>query len=167
MLAMPLNPYESPQSPAHGKRLREAVCCPALISMIVVPLAAIAGGSIFLASMYGMAELAFHSSAFQVSLAAGIAAIYGVQMAADGYIHQQQRAWGAPIIGMLLASPIAVGVAICLAFVTYGMSTKRVPGAELVAALNLSFFFLTLSMGSWLAVCRTPRVVVLGNQSSN
>jgi hypothetical protein len=167
MLAMPANPLESPQSRADGNRSREAVRCPELVSAIVVPLAAIAGGSMFLATMYGMAALALHSIAFQVSLAVGIAAVYSVQMAADAHIQRQQPAWGAPIIGMLLASPIALVLAICLAFVAYGMGTKNVPGAGLVALLNLGSTSLTLSLGSWMAICRTPRFVVLGKQISN
>jgi hypothetical protein len=159
---MPVNPYESPKGLDYGDRLREVTPCSAMISVMVVTLAAGAGGSLFIAMLYGMAALELHSISFQVSLAAGMAAIYGVQMAADATIQQRRPAWGAPIIGMVLASPVALGVAICLAFVAYGMGTKRVPGSEIVAFLNLSFFSLMLSLGSWLAICRTPRVVVLG-----
>jgi hypothetical protein len=160
--AMSINPYESPRGLPTTKHRKKVVPVPIPVpdslSIIVVAIAAIAGGTFFIAVVEGLHLLAFHDVAFQTGVAAGIAATFSVLTAADGRIQRQEPAWGSALIGMLLASPFALAFAVVLALQAYGLATKRVPGAALVSFLCYASFFLTLSVGGWLAICRTRSV---------
>lgn len=159
---MPVNPYESPRTVSHDKRPREAVSVRASASVIVVALAGIVGGSLFIAIL-----LTAQSNWFQAALPSGIAATLMVLLAADWYIQRQRPALGSAVIGFLLASPLALVVAFAFGLVAYGMATKNVPGAAIVASLSYGSFFLTISLGGWIAICRARRTAIPENQISN
>lgn len=156
-----INPYESPRGLESSDHWQEPVTDArpvlAYVSIITFPIAGILGAALFLAIMQALVPL---PGAFQVALSISIAAVFGVLIVADGYLQGARPAFFSAIIGMLLASPFAYGSAFLIGLQAYDMSSRRDPGAGVVALLCYFSFFLTLSLGGWLAVCRTRNIAL-------
>jgi hypothetical protein len=161
---MSINPYESPRlfpdepPPAIPKIRRAPKPVPVsdTASIIVVSLAGIVGGTLFLGLME-LSNSSFGSDSFQVSLIASVAATFSVLVYADWRIQQRRLdflAWIAAAIGMLLASPVAYALAFGMGLVTYDLGAKNVPGAAVMGVLTFETFFFVLSVGGWWAICR-------------
>jgi hypothetical protein len=157
--AMQINPYESPREISNPNRAQPAVPVHELVSLIVVPLAGIVGGALFIALMEAT-NSSLGSTGFQVALTCGCAATLSVLMAGDWFTRRQRPALVSAVFGMLLASPIAYVIAFALGLISYNLSTKNHPGAWLIGPLAFVSFFLTLSVGGWWAICRTRSMAV-------
>lgn len=161
---MSINPYESPRLfpeetlPPGSKIKRSPKPVPVsdLASIVVVTLAGIVGGTLFIGLME-FSNSGMGSEGFQVALAASVVATFSVLVYADWRIQLRRLDllhWVAAVIGMLLASPVAYAVAFGMGLVTYDLGVKNVPGAALMGVLTFETFFFILSIGGWWAICR-------------
>lgn len=152
---MPTKPNKSHRVMANDKRWGDAVPVPEPlvdISSIVIIVAGLAGGAIFLATLQVMFWLMAQSVSFQVAIPAGVGATLSILLAADWFIEEQRSAWMSAVIGMLLAAPFALVLAVGLGMQTYYMGAKNIPGAAVMGVLTYVSFFLTLSLGGWVAI---------------
>jgi hypothetical protein len=138
---------------------------PAVLSLLVAPLAALLGDLLFWATGYGLQSLGLHPETMLVELSLGIVAAFGVQVAADGYIYEQKPAWRSAIVGYLLAWPLAFGLGAYLFLRTYDLYTQGLPGVQLTGQMTYAAFYLTLSLGGWVAILRTRSVAVAGSKN--
>jgi hypothetical protein len=166
---MPVNPYESPRAVEDNRIPQQGapVLANAMISPIFVATAGIVGALLFDAVVKVLFSLEARDYSFHIAGCFGSAASFSVLMTADWCLHRKRPAWGWAVIGMLLAWPLALVIAVCLGFVAYGLATKGLFGSELVYTLCYASFFLTLSLGGWVAICRTQSNAISRNQISN
>jgi hypothetical protein len=155
MAAPPINPYESPRPVGETEnRVSVTANSPALVATAVVFIAGVTGGISFVAMRYAS------GGNYNVAVVIAIVLNFFVLNTAEGFIYQRRPSFASAVIGMLLASPIAYGIAFWIGLQWYDMYVQRIPGAFLVGWLAYVTFFLILSLGGWLAICRTHRVIL-------
>ena len=154
---MSINPYEAPRTASDNRGPRAAVPVATSFSVLVVAAAGIAGGSLFLAALLCVSSLNAHTLAMPVAITCGIAASLLLLLTADCYIQRQIPAFWSAAIGILLASPVALFFSVTIAFYSYGMATKNVPGAWHVQLLAFCSFFLIISLGGWVGISLSRR----------
>jgi hypothetical protein len=152
---MQINPYESPRGTEHQNHSQEkAKFDPALVSVFVVPIAGIVGGSVFIAIMEVMRS-GMYSDGFFAGIFFGAVTAFIVLCGGDRCLHPHPPPYVSAVIGMLLSSPIAYIIAFGFGLMAYDLATQNRPGAWLMGLLIYFSFFSTLSLGGWLAIVRT------------
>lgn len=155
---MSINPYESPRTVPDVQRKGPA-SVPMGASVFAVVGAGLLGGSLFLASMQGLLRLGAHSIALGTAISVGSIASLLVLVAVDwNYQRQRPPIWSA-LTGMFLALPIALPLAVFLGLAAYDRGAERLPGGLFIALACYYSFFLTLSLGGWIAIRWARRVL--------
>jgi hypothetical protein len=146
------NPYESPKTPPESRAARAPLVAGALM-MLAVPSAAIAGGSVCSATfLFGDGE----GLLLPMGIAAGIPVAAAVLCVAHYVmrrqkpeIHEKPR-YGLALLGLLLATPVAVGAGTGVVFLTmFAGGEGTIP--VMIFATGFAAF-LMWSLGFWLGL---------------
>ena len=114
--------------------------------------------------MEGLQRLGAHSISFCTAISVGSVASLLVLLAVDWYYQRQRLPIWSAITGMLLALPIALPLAVFLGLAAYDRGAQRLPGGLYIALTGYFSFFLTLSLGGWIAIRRVRRALPVPRQ---
>jgi hypothetical protein len=126
-------------------------------ALLAIAVAGIIGGLLFVAVMEGLYSIKAYFEAPFAAVSLGASASLIVLVATDWYFQRQRPACLSAFLGMLTASPIALLIGVGFALYAYYLGAKGLDG-QLGAALSAYIsFFLTLSVGGWIAIRSMPR----------